>query len=606
MTYLVQRTCTTVNEDETEDRSRGPSVPLTEFRNTIAYVLIGEPGAGKTTSFECEAASHGGAYVTARNFLTFDDKSEWHGTTLYIDGLDETRAGLTDGRSSLDHIRRKLHQLGCPQFRLSCRWADWLGSNDRDSLKDVSSDGRVTVLRLDPLSKRNIKDILSKNFDIEDTDEFIAAASDRGIDALLKNPQTLKMLAEAVSAGRWPETRKETFELACQKLTTEPNNQHRIANPNSDNITQLMNAAGRLCAVQLLTGGAGYTLPGRAAPEGDYPALEEIHCEEESYANQVLGTRLFVGASEGRVAPVHRQISEFLAARYIADLIDEGLLPLERVIALITGFDGDVMSKFRVFSAWLAVHSKASRKRISEINPSGMIYIGDAQDYSIDEKCAILKNLYRESNWNPWCLRSIRRLPGIGKIVTPELEETFREILSNSDREHAHQSYVMMLLGMLADGEALPGLSDLMQQIVRDKTWNQGVRCAALDVLVKQNEQGHLETSIFERILEDIKAELIFDPEDELLGIVLQALYPNTLSVEQVLQFLRRPKKTSSMGEYSRFWTSHVEESSSSDQLIQFLDAIVERIADYRSFFVGEIGAHTRLGQLPIILLSRF
>ena len=605
MTYFVQRICTKINEGGTEDQSQGSSVPLTEFRNTSAYVLIGEPGAGKTTSFKCEAASHGGAYVTARNFITFDDKPEWHGTALYIDGLDETRAGLTDGRPPLDHIRRKLHRLGCPQFRLSCRWADWLGSDDRDSLKDVSSDGRITVLRLDPLSKRNIKDILSKNFDIEDADGFIAAARDRGIDALLKNPQTLEMLAEAVSAGRWPETRKETFELACQKLTTEPNNQHRIANPNSANIIQLMDAAGRLCAVQLLTGGAGYTLPGRAVPDRDYPSPEEIHCEEEGYDNQVLGTMLFVGASEGRVSPVHRQISEFLAARYVAGLIDKDL-PLERVLALITGFDDDVMSEFRVLLDWLAVHSKTSRKRISEINPIGMIYTGDAHNYFIDEKRAILKNLRRVSNWNPWCSRSTGWNSGIGDIVVPELEETFREILSDSDRDYAHQPYVMMLLVMLADGEALPGLSDLIQQIVRDKTWNQGVRCAALDVLVKQNEQGHLETSVFERILEDLKAELIFDPEDELLGIVLQALYPDTLSVAQVLQFLRRPKNTSSMGEYSRFWTSHVEESSSSDQLIQFLDAIVERIADYRSFFVSEIGAHTRLGQLPIILLTRF
>ena len=93
----------------------------------------------------------------------------------------------------------------------------------------------------------------------------------------------------------------------------------------------------------------------------------------------------------------------------------------------------------------------------------------------------------------------------------------------------------MTLLGMLADGEVLPGLSDLIQQIIRDDTWNQGVRCTALDVLIKQNEQDHLDASILEKILEDIESELIFDPQDELLGIVLKALYPNTLSVAQVL-----------------------------------------------------------------------
>lgn len=603
MTYFAQRTV--IKEDNSKERPQGTSVSLTNFSDSSAYVLIGDPGAGKTTAFKRAADSQGGVYVTARDFPILYDEAEWRGKVLYIDGLDETRAGSDDGRTSLDQIRAKLRQLGCPKFRLSCRWADWFGPNDRKHLKKVSSDKQVTVLHLEPLSKQNIKDILCKNFDIEDTDGFIATARERGIDALLNNPQTLGMLAESVSAGKWPKTRKETFELACEKLLTEVNDEHLIANPSNRNIPQLIKAAGRLCAVQILTGGAGYTLQGRALPDRDYPALEEIRYEEKSYANQVLGTRLFSGSTEGRLVPAHRQISEFLAARYVAGLIDEGL-PLDRVLALITGFDGDVLSQFRVFIPWLAVHSKPSRKRISQIDPSGMIYIGDAQDYSIDEKRDIVKNLRRESYWNPGCLRSIRRTSGIGDIVVPELEETFREILSDTDRELAHQSYVMMLLGMLADGEALPGLSDLLQQIVRDNAWNPGVRGTALDVLVKQNEQDHLDASILLKILEDIESGTIYDPEDELLGIVLQALYPNMLSVAQVLPFLREPKNTASTGEYSRFWTSHVVKKSSRDQLIQFLDALVERIDDYKSFFVGEIGANTRLGQLPTILLSRF
>ena len=78
---------------------------------------------------------------------------------------------------------------------------------------------------------------------------------------------------------------------------------------------------------------------------------------------------------------------------------------LERVLALMTGFDGDILPKFELLLEWLAVHSKASRQRLSEIVPSGMIYTGDARNYSVDEKRNILKNLRRESNWNPWCSR---------------------------------------------------------------------------------------------------------------------------------------------------------------------------------------------------------
>ena len=606
-TYFAQRTCTEIKEDQTGEKSEGSSLPLKNFGKAAAYMLIGEPGAGKTTAFKREAACSDGLYITARNFLSYDDKPEWHNKTLYIDGLDETRAGLMDGRTPLDQIRAKLYQLGCPWFRLSCRWSYWLGSNDRDHLKEVSSDGKIVVLRLDSLSKNDIKDILHKNFNIEDTDEFLSKAKNRGIYSLLSNPQSLEMLAEAVSAGKWPETRKETFELACRTLVAEFNDEHRSANSSRASIPRLLNAAGRLCAVQLLSGGAGYTLPEKGSGDNNnYPALDQISGDDEEALRDVLGTRLFEGSFEGRVSPVHRQIAEFLAARYVAGLIDGGLLPLKRLLALIAGYDGMVISELWVFVAWLAVHSKTSRFMISQINPSGMIYMGDAQEYSTDEKSSILENLRRESDWNPWCSGSIRRTSGIGKIVAPELEETFRDILSNSNRSRAYQSYILMILGILEDGQVLPGLSSLIEKMVRDDTCYPSIKSAALDVLIKQNKEGCFNICVFEDLLKDVSSGAILDPEDELLGSLLGVLYPERLTVLEVLRYLRKPKNTSVFGKYSQFWVEQVPKNSTNVQLGQFLDEIAAQFDQFRPFFAGEIGVITLLHQFPIALLERF
>ena len=109
----------------------GQSRPLKEFRGAPVYVLVGDPGAGKTTAFqdECAALGEQAFLVTARDFLTFDPQHhhEWRGKTLFIDGLDEIRAGASDVRTPFHEIRRKLDALGKPRFRLSCREADWLG-----------------------------------------------------------------------------------------------------------------------------------------------------------------------------------------------------------------------------------------------------------------------------------------------------------------------------------------------------------------------------------------------------------------------------------------------------------------------------------------------
>ena len=602
--YIAPRTCTIVDEGESTRGSKERVAPLSDYAIAAAYVLIAEPGAGKTTAFKTEAARHGGTYVTVRNFLTFDDRPEWHDTTLFLDGLDESRAGTEDGRTPLDDVRRKLDRLGRPPFRLSCRWADWMAATDRDALKEVSPDGTVTVIRLDPLSDRNIKDILAHNHGVEDTDGFVEEARERGVHGLLTNPQNLDMLARSVSQGAWPDSRKETFEQACLMLVGERNGEHLAVDSSVTDTNTLIGAAGRLCAAQLFAGAAGYTLPDRAEPDEDYPSFTDVCGEAYDPSRKVLGTRLFVGVAPGRLAPAHRQVAEFLAAQYVSGLLDDGL-PLGRILALITGFDGELVPSFRNFVSWLAVHNKPSRKRLIRLDPSGLIYAGERETYSPDEKQDLVWNLRRESSWNPWCSRSISRLPGIGVIVSPELEGTFREVLTDGERGREHQSYVMHLMQMLADGGPLPALSDVLEQTVRDETWYQSVRCAALDVLTTYHLRGQLGTAALQGMLADIINGSLDDPADELLGILLKALYPNVLSIGDVQRYLREPKLKHMSSEYSRFWTEHVPRESTPEQLADLLDGIADRFAEYRPFMVSEVGRDTRLGQLPVELLNR-
>ena len=602
--YVAPRTCRLVNAGQPTSTARESARSLSHYADAAAYVLIAEPGAGKTTAFETEAESQGGECVAVRKFRTFNDKPEWHDTTLFLDGLDESRAGRDDGRTPLDEIRGKLDRLGCPPFRLSCRWADWMAATDRERLKEVSPDGTLIVLRLEPLSEQNVKAILAKNHGVPDGDGFIATAKQRGIHRLLGNPHNLELLAKSVSGGQWPDSRQETFDQACRMLAGESNGEHLAGNPSAADTSALIKAAGRLCAAQLLSGAAGYTLSDRAAPDADYPAVTEVGGGAKGdTARNVLGTRLFVGVSEGKLAPAHRQIAEFLGARYVSELIDHEGLPVRRILALITGFDGELLPSFRNFVSWLAVHNKRSRKTLSRLNPSGMIYAGDRQTYSTDEKREILRNVRREC-WNPGCFRSISRVSGIGAIVCPELEETFREILSEGKRDHEHQPYVMLLLQMLADGEALPGLLEVLEGMVRDPSWKPGVRCAALDVLTAYHARGRLGSDVLTRLLAEAKDGSLDDPRDELLGIVLKTLYPKLLSVAAIQRYLREPTFGES-GEYVGFWMDHVPRESTPEQLADLLDGIAARFEDYRPFLVRQPGRYSRMPQLPMELLQQ-
>ena len=604
-TYVAPMTCTVVDDEVLNPGTKKSSIPLSNFAEVAAYVLIAEPGAGKTTTFVTEAARNGGVFVTIRNFRTFEDRPEWHNSTLFLDGLDESRVGLVDGRAPLDDILNKLNRLGCPPFRLSCRWADWMATNDKDRLREVSPDGTVIVLRLEPLSERNVKNILVKRHSVADPERFIEAARQRGVDKLLRNPQNLEMLAKSVLEGNWPDSRKEMFDQACRMLIREPNGEHRAGNSSISDPSRLIEMAGRLCSVQLLSGTAGFTLPDRTDPDCDYPSFMEVDGEEGGRtARIVLGARLFTGTAVGKLEPTHRQVAEFLAARYVSGLLDRGL-PLARILALITGYDAELLPSFGNFASWLAVHNKRSRKRLSQLIPSGMIYASDKQTYSTDEKLDLVQNLRRESYWNPWCTRSLSKVRGIGGIVSPELEETFREIFLENDRTHEHQSYVMLLMQMLADGDPLPELSDLLEKTVQDPTWNQGVRCAALDVLIAYQTHCCLGIEVLTRMADEIDIGSLDDPHDDLLGILLKALYPEVLSINEVQRYLKKPKLAVVSGEYVSFWKRHVPNESTPEQLACLLDGISAGFDDYRSFLVDELGRNSGLGQWPLDMLMQ-
>ena len=600
MKHIVQRTCSEIGEDGSVVESGSTPQALDVFRECNAYVLLGAPGTGKTEAFDKEAKITGGIYFTAREFIRNKAKPEWRQSVLFIDGLDEVRAGSLDGRQSLDAILVKLEQLQYPRFRLSCREADWLGSNDRSNLKQALRGSDVNVLRLDPLSVDDIRDILTHESRTEDPDGFIVMAGERGVENLLTNPLILRMLAGAVASGNWPQSRIQTFELACKQLLVEYNEEHQIAKPNRSDIPHLLEKAGRLCAIQLLTGSAGYALF-RGGFNHEYLGLEQLQDKDREALREVLNTNLFKSPSEVHRIPNHRHIAEFLAGRYLAGLIKEGL-PTRRVLALMTGEDGVVVSELRGLSAWLAAHSRPSRIEVIERDPLGTVLYGDVRGFSIDEKRKILNCLRREARGNPWFLNAIALDSRLGDLVTPDMAEAFRDILSGSLRDDAHQSFVVLLINVLEHGEVLHGISDLLLKVIKDDQWWPGIRGHAVSAFIRQ-QKDHVDD--LKALLSDVSGGVVPDHEDDLLGRLLAELYPATLSPTEILQFLRSPKKPNYCPQYKKFWFLHVLKNSTPPQIAEILDGFVAQYQQLRvELRPGQ--AYRGMHQVPVILLSRF
>ena len=575
---IVPRTCTEIVTGDANRQQAKESQPLEAFRDVPAYVLLGDPGAGKTTAFEgeCEALGEQACPITARDFLTFDPKNhpEWLGKTLFVDGLDEVRAGSSDTRTPFDAIRGRLDALGRPRFRLSCREADWLGTNDRKHLESVSPGETLTVLRLDPLTDSDIAQLLEAHPHVDDAKAFIAEANKRGIGDLLGNPQTLDLLAKAVagSGGRWPESRQETFGMACVQMVREHNRGHQTASASSGSPTpaQLLDAAGCLCATQLIAGVAGYTLYGQ--PDNDYPALDQCEYDHPDWLRIVGGRKLFrgVGASDNRFIPVHRHIAEFLGARYLAKVIGDRVAPLpaRRVIALITGADGIVVTELRGLSAWLAAHCQEARPYLIEQDPIGVGLYGDIRGFALDEKRRLLESLRREGAR----LGSMWVSPAaFSALVAPDMEPVFRNILEDSDRGQDHQTVTRFVLDILEEGSPLPSLSELLLGIVRDGTRQPAVNTMALYAFIHNCPDSPDKTSMLKTLLADVHSEAIADPDDQLLGILFPQLSLQNMTPSEVWGYLSEAGNRSFYDMCLALWGQGLLDKSD-EQVTELLD----------------------------------
>ena len=560
---------------------------LGDFRDAGAYVLLGDPGMGKTTAFRRESRRTADSrFLTVRDFLAQPPgRGAPPAPTLFLDGLDEVRPAGPDPRRPFDRLRERLADLGRPRFRISCCTPEWPGGDDRDLLSTLSPDGEVAVLRLEPLGDGEIAAFLRDRPDlaeIGDPARFVETAKARGIGALLENPLTLALLATAVAAGDgWPVSRRDLFERAALRLARETIRARpppRGPAPTSSEVAteraveRFLESAGALPAVRLLSGSDPHSPGAAPAPPAFRPdeTPPTRRRDTTGFAADPLADRRTAAEAGRPTVPATGLPADYLAARYLARLAAAGRPP-GRLLALLAG-DAIPPTPLRPLVGWLAVLSPPLRRRLFALDPEAVAAYGDPAEFAPEEQRALLDALARRSR-------------SLGSVPPPDasrrfppwsgLAETVTALLRADLGAPSAEAAVQFAVSVLPPERSSRALLRESFRLSRDRSVSGARRSLAARAFVAAAGPGESEQLL--TLLDEARRHEFHGPDDRLADRLLSRLYPDCLPPSKVWDYFPHSLPTAPgldprRADRHSFWREGLERASSDLQVAELLD----------------------------------
>jgi predicted NACHT family NTPase len=543
-------------------------VPFSQIAGKPCLVLLGEPGIGKTTALERHRAETEAAIQQAGGTLfwrnlnayqsdvllvrsVFEDPvfNGWRSGNgilhLFLDSLDEcliridTLAALLAqelGRAPIERLR----------LRIACRTAVW-PSLLENSLLRLWGENAVGVYELAPLRSSDATSAAAACG--VDAAAFLAEVDRREAAALANRPVTLGFLLRAYQrGGGFPASQLELYRQGCERLCEETSESRR-AGRLVGHLTprQRMHIAARIAALSLFCGRPViWTGTAADAPEGSLPFHDVLGGSEcidgvaldltEAAVREVLDTGLFSARGPECLGFAHQTYAEFLAAGY---LHSHGM-DVAQILSLIMhpGDEaGRVVPQLHEVAAWLAGLLPAVYDRIVQSDPQ-VLLSSDVTTMSAAARDRLVGSLLQLFDLgklidNDWDLRAKYR-----KLAHPRLGEQAEPFI----RDRAKNSVVRRVAIDIVEACQVQPLQGALADVVLDSTDNQHVREQAAAALVQIGDGATLR-----RLLPCVTGQAGDDPQDELKGYALQALWPAQLTADEVFDALT-PRKCPNFG----------------------------------------------------------
>jgi len=454
-----------------------------ELLSTSKYIVIlAEPGAGKTDLLKSLANQLGAKEVTASVFSYMGTGRE--GSPLVIDAFDElAKVDATGIHKLLANVARArpTHVI------ISSRSSEWDSSATNTFEQFI---GHVpTVARLCEFDESEQREIYTHHTQKDDFVEFQAEITRFSLEALLPNPQFLKLFADAYieSEGHFTDKRS-IFTQAIISLTKEANATTKPT-PSLSN-DQKIDLSSEIFAKLLLSGAEGIRI-NETNENRIYPLVGSLLSISSVNISGILATRLFKpGDNPDQHRPVHKIVAEYCAADYLTKRIANPSDPLTIAQCLpIIAPNSTVRDELRGLMGWMAaLGSKSIEETAIELDPYAVLANGDPSQLSTSSKAKLLSRLKEVEAVDPYFRRSDSwRRFSVAGLFTQDVMEEVKPIISDGGDGDLRD----LLLELLVGTQAIRWLVIELRQLLLSPTESQQTRLLAYKCLTGLESYDH-------------------------------------------------------------------------------------------------------------------
>ncbi len=574
---------------------------------TGCLVLLGEPGIGKSVEmenlFHATISKYGEDHVLMidlkniptpdifRDELIGDPRYQSWTTNgdpfyLFLDSFDEgmTSSSFKSFAKYFYHLlsqhKDKLTKL---YLRVSCRTALWQ-SYFEDDLRLLWNGGDTfQKYELCPLTKSDVYNALDAQG--IDKEQFLKELRARGVVGLAGKPLTLNLLMDVYKRdSKFPEMKSQIYYQGCELLIQEqdPAKRNEPTTKSTLTLAQKMAIAERIAIATVIGGSPTVVLEGEPG-EGEI-SVSQLHGTEyasnvavavgDQQIQEVLNTGLFSSRGNMKMGWSHQTYGEFLAARYI---VRHKLVWQQTQIFIF--HDPLKISVFQVVpqlyevSAWLASLDSTFFDNAVQLDPEFLLLcdanaITDSQKQSLTERLLVkLDNGELFDRWEIYNTTNYKKLSyaKLGDQLKPYIEDQAKSVVV---RRSAIE---------IASACAVADLEVNLVKVALDESDDLTVRVRAIMAIANFGSNVSREN-----LRSIITSDFQYDPEDELKGVVLRALWPKYISIDEVLALLTPPKKRSFHGAYHDFMGEDLASSFRTEDIIPGLEWIEKNVETVR------------------------